>query len=30
MFQMDENLIKLIMSVESNQIEKLVHEFKDY
>ena len=27
--QMDENLIKSIMSVESNQIENLVHEFKD-
>ena len=26
---MDENLIKSIMSVENNQIEKLVHEFKD-
>ena len=27
--QMDENLIESIMSVENNQIEKLVHEFKD-
>ena len=25
--QMDENLIKSLMSVENNQIEKLVHEF---
>ena len=28
-FQKDENLIKSKMSAENNQIEKLVHDFKD-